>query len=220
MRSGDNLLESTEPGAEKDELAKKLDDTKQRWEDVKAKAKDHSDRVNTAVPEAAKYKEAVESLSPWLAEAEEKVASLETILTDEDALKEREVLVNGLREEIEDHKPERDMADNKSKAVVDVTDTDKDDVLSEAKDITDRYDRLNAKCADKEHELQDVKDALQAYRDALQPVQELLDKAENKIGDEEPISGDLDKNKDELEKIKVRSAAFLVSFFALLTLYS
>lgn len=204
MRSGNNLLESTEPGAEKDDLAKKLDDAKQRWDDVKAKAKDHNDRVNTAVPEATKYKEAVESLSPWLAEAEEKVDSLEPIPTDEKALKEREELVSALREEIEEHKPERDTTEEKSNAVADLTDTDKDDVLSEAKDITDRYDKLNAKCAEKEQELQDVKDAMQAYREALEPVQELLEKTENKIDDEEPISGDLDKNKDELEKIKVR----------------
>lgn len=213
MTSGNNLLENTDSGPEKDELQNKLDDMKQRWDDIKEQVATHKDKVNAAVPEASKYSDAANELEPWLSNAEEKLASLDPISTDEKAVKERQELVNAIKEDIEKHRPERDTVDEKSSSVVDLTEADQDAVESQAKDLIERFDKLSADCLDKEKEVNEVQDALAAYSDALSPVQEVLAKAEDLIGDATPVSGDLEKNKEELENIKVRV------FFAFFSYY-
>lgn len=205
MRTGNNLLESTEPGPDKDELQSKVEDMKQRWDDIKEQVANHKAKVDAVLPEAAKYSEAAEALEPWLTDAEQKLASLDPISADKKVIKDRQELVNDMKDDIEKHRPERDTVDEKSSSVVDLSETDKEPLQSQAKDLIERFDRLNADCAGKEKELEGVEDALAMYSDALTPVQDVLDKAEDLLGDGQLVSGDVDKNKEELEKIKVSS---------------
>ncbi|KAL9979902.1 hypothetical protein ACROYT_G008419 [Oculina patagonica] len=78
MKNGNNLLESAEPGAEKEELEAKLADIEKRWNNIKENTSEHLARVNSALPEAEKYNESASSLVPWLTETEEKLAFTRT----------------------------------------------------------------------------------------------------------------------------------------------
>lgn len=213
MRSGNNLLENTDPGPEKDELQNKLDNTKQRWNNIKDKVSSHKEKVNAAIPEAAKYSTAADGLEPWLNEAEEKLSSLEPISADEIAIKERQEFINSMKDEIEKHRPERVAVEDKCESVVDLTEDDQELVQSQAKDLIDRYDKLCADCLEKEKETSEIQDALASYADALSPVQGVLDKAEDLVGDGAPISGDLEKNKEELDNIKVSILCYVYVFW-------
>ena len=203
MKHGQNLLESTEPGDERDELEKKLGDVKERWSDVKQKAVDHMDLVNSTVPEADKYKDAVDSLGPWLPEAEGTLSSLEPVTADEDSIASRKAAVKALRDDIDHHRPDRNTIDEKSKAVIGLAQADQETVEKEAEELTERYDKLDATCAGKQEELENVVNALEQYRAALKPVNQMLDKADAVLASQGPVSGDLKKNKQDLDKIKV-----------------
>ena len=203
VKQGQNLVESTEPGAEREELENKLSDVKARWDEVKQKAADHMDLVNSTVPEAEKYQEAADSLGPWLPEAENALASLEPVAADEDSIAARKAAVKALRDDIEQHRADRDAVGEKSGAVTALAQADQETVEKQAQELTERYDNLDASCAAKEEELENVLNALEQYRVTRQPVDQMLDKAEAVLASLGPVSGDVDKNKEELDKLKV-----------------
>lgn len=83
------MLENTEPGAERDELEKKLQQVKSRWNNTKQKVADHQALVDATLPEAKKCHEAVEILLPWLSETEKKIEELPPLLADETGIQNR-----------------------------------------------------------------------------------------------------------------------------------
>lgn len=203
MKNGSNLLESAEPGSEKDEIEAKLADTEKRWHDIKHNTADHLARVNKAVPEADKYNQSANNLGPWLAVAEEKLESLEPIVANPDALAELKKAVELLRDDINQHRPERDTVSVTSEAVIDLTEADGDIVRSEAKDVVERYDKLDASLASREKDLAEVCGLLDQYQGLVKPVDKLLENVDAAMESQGPISVDVEKNKEDLDRIKV-----------------
>lgn len=205
IENGANLLESAEPGSEKDALDTKLEDTKQRWHDIKQKVADHLNRVNKALPEAEKYDDCSRSLGPWLSETEEKLDSLKPIVANQDALDHLNETVAALRGSVDQHKPERDTVSLTSASVTDLAEVDVDVIKNEAKDTLDRYDKLDAALLSREKELTEVGRLLSHYQVLMKPVDALLKKVDAAIESQGPISADLEKNREDLNAIKVRS---------------
>lgn len=203
MKNGSNLLESAEPGSEKDEIEAKLADTEKRWHDIKQNTADHLVRVNKAVPEADKYNQSANNLGPWLAVAEEKLESLEPIVANPDALAELKKAVELLRDDINQHRPERDAVSVTSEAVIDLTEADGDIVRSEAKDVVERYDKLDASLASREKDLAEVCGLLDQYQGLVKPVDNLLENVDAAMESQGPISVDVEKNKEDLDSTKV-----------------
>ena len=209
MKNGSSLLESAEPGAEKDELEAKLADVEKRWNDIKHNTAEHEARVNSALPEAVKYNESASSLGPWLKETEEKLASLEPIVASKDTVEKLNNTVRLIREDIDKHRPERDAVSEKSEAVIELSETDGDIVKSEAQDAVERYDELYAAFATEEKELQDVLQLLDQYNDLMEPVDRTVEKVDSALESQGPISADVAKNKEDLDNIKVALNFFL-----------
>lgn len=203
MKNGSSLLESAEPGAEKDELEAKLADVEKRWSDIKLNTAEHVARVNSALPEAEKYNESANSLGPWLTETEEKLASLEPIVARKDSVQELNKTVRLIREDIDKHRPERDAVSEKSEAVIELTEADGDIVRSEAQDAVERYDELNTAFATEEKELQEVLQLLDQYNNLMELVDKTVEKVDAALESQGPISADVAKNKEDLDNIKV-----------------
>lgn len=202
LKNGKNLLESAEPGAEKDELEAKLADTERRWNETEQIASEHSARVDTALPEAETYRESASSLEPWLADTERKLTLLEPIVASQDLVEKLSDEVALLREDIDKHRPERDSVSEKSKAVVELTDADGDVVGNEAQETVDRYDALDAALAAKEKDLQDVKQMLDKYHVLVQPVEDTLETVGAELASQGPVSADVKKNEEDLARTK------------------
>lgn len=203
LSNGKNLLESAEPGAEKDELEAKIADTERRWNEIKQIASEHSVRVDTALPEAETYHESAGSLGPWLADTERKLTSLEPIVANQDVVEKLNNEVALLREDIDKHRPERDSVSEKSRAVVELTDADGDFIRNEAQESVDRYDALDTALAAKEKDLQEVKQMLDKYHGLVQPVQDTLETVGAELASQGPVSADVKKNEEDLAKTEV-----------------
>lgn len=203
VKNGNNLLESAEPGAEKDELEAKLADIEKRWNDIKQNTSEHLVRVNSALPESQKYNESASSLGPWLTETEEKLASLEPIVASQDSLEKLSNAVGLLRDDINQHRPDRDAVNEKSEAVIELTEADGDIVRSEAQDAVERYDKLDTALAAREKELQDVQQLLDQYNSLMQPVEKAVEKVDAALESQGPVSADVAKNKEDLDNTKV-----------------
>ena len=214
MKNGNNLLESAEPGAEKDELEGKLADTEKRWNDIKQVASEHLARVNTALPEAETYYESASSLGPWLTEAERKLTSLEPIVASQDSLERLNNAVGMLREDIDKHRPERDSVSEKSEAVIELTEADENVVRNEAQETVDRYDALDTALAAREKDQQDVKQLLDQYHGLMQPVESVFEVVGAALASQGPVSADVAKNEEDLKKTKVVSSQSILLYFS------
>ena len=203
MKNGSGLLESAEPGAEKDELEAKLADVEKRWNDIKQNTAEHGARVNSVLPEAEKYNESASSLGPWLTETEEKLASLEPIVASKDIVEKLNDTVRLIREDIDKHRPERDAVSEKSEAVIGLTEADGDIIRSEAQDAVERYDELDTAFATEEKELQDVLQLLDQYNNVMEPVEKTVEKVDAALESQGPISADVAKNEEDLDNLKV-----------------
>lgn len=203
MKNGSGLLESAEPGAEKDELETKLADVEKRWNDIRQNTAEHVARVDSALPEAEKYKESASSLGPWLTETEQKLASLEPIVASKETVEKLNNTVRLLREDIDKHRPERDAVSEKSEAVIELTEAAGDIVRSEAQDAVERYDELNTAFATEEKELQEVLELLDQYNNLMEPVEKTVEKVDAALESQGPISADVAKNKEDLDNVKV-----------------
>lgn len=203
MKSGNNLLESAEPGPERDEIQSKLADAEKRWQDIKQNAAKHLDRVNAAFPEAEKYNEFSSNLEPWLSKTEENLQALGPIVANEDSLDELTKAMRSLRDDISHHRPERDTVSVTSGSVIDLTEADGDIVKDEAKGAVERYDRLDASLASREKDVAEVCDLIGKYRGFVKPVSELLDKVEVTLESQGAINVDVGRNKEDLDNVKV-----------------
>lgn len=203
MKNGSGLLESAEPGAEKDELETKLADVEKRWNEIRQNTAEHVARVDSALPEAEKYNESASSLGPWLTETEQKLASLEPIVASKETVEKLNNTVRLLREDIDKHRPERDAVSEKSEAVIELAEADGDIVRSEAQDAVERYDELNTAFATEEKELQEVLELLDQYNNLMEPVEKTVEKVDAALESQGPISADVAKNKEDLDNIKV-----------------
>lgn len=83
------MVENTEPGTEREELEKKLNDMKTRWNNTKQQAADHHALVDVTLPESEKCHDAVEELVPWLSETEQKVEAMPPLVADKTLIENR-----------------------------------------------------------------------------------------------------------------------------------
>ena len=203
MKSGSDLLEGAEPGPEKEEIQAKLADAEKRWQDIKRNNAEHLERVNTALPDAEKYSEFTSNLKPWLLETEEKLQSLKPIEASQESLDELTKAMELLRDDISQHKPERDTVSVTSEAVIDLTEADRGIVKDEAKDAVERYDKLDGTLSSREKELAQVCDLVEKYRVFVKPVSELLDNVDAALDSQGSINVDVGKNNEDLNSVKV-----------------
>ena len=199
------------PGHDRDELETKLDDVDKRWNDVKRKWSDHVSLVGSVLEEADKYQDAAEYLGPWLASAENEMASLEPIVADQSVVADRESVLDALREDIERHRPDRVIIYQKSNLVIGRAQADQEVVGSEAANLLDRFDKVDATCCERREELERVLRALEQYHTALRPVNQVLGDGETVVSSLGLVSGDLAKLRKELQTIKVSRDRFTLN---------
>lgn len=87
LKLGREVLEKTEPGPNREDLQKDLNNLESRWTDVYYKTVERQEKLEEIVPLAQKYTDSVSNLLPWLTETEQMVADYHvTIVCEKHAL--------------------------------------------------------------------------------------------------------------------------------------
>ena len=76
-KSGENVVNSLDKGADKDELVKRLDELNNEWQEVKKQAEEKKTKIENVYPLAEEYKTKVDNFTPWLENVERKVGDIE-----------------------------------------------------------------------------------------------------------------------------------------------
>ena len=205
LTRGNSLLESLEQGKEKENLEAKLGESEARWNDAKQRSRDHSNRVAATIPQAEDYNDALNNHTTWLTDTELKLTSLQPVGSSLHSLDKLEHAIQLLRKDIDARSAERDAVDGHSKAVINLAEADIDIIEEEAHNAVERYDKLNAACAQKEKDLIELQDLCTRYYSHLKPLDKMLSEIEAVLESQGPVGGDMEKIKMELNKIKVTS---------------
>ena len=88
--NGQDVVDGSEKGQERDSLNDKLEDLRTRWDELKKKSNERKEVLEEIVPLAKKYDESRKELLPWLDEAEKKLDNLEVVSADQSNLNKQD----------------------------------------------------------------------------------------------------------------------------------
>ena len=198
-----HLLENTDPSPDRENLEKRLDDMKTRWDAVKSKTADRQAEIDTHAPVLHEYHDDVSDFSTWLADLDKKLSSQDPIGCDVDAICKQQDQAKLLHAELEKHKPEYEKVKELAEVISDNKPEDVYVVEAQLQYLNKLWDSVAVRLNNREKQLDSAKGAAESYCEAVRPVKELIARAEEGLVPLESIGPDVEKAKKELNTTKV-----------------
>lgn len=202
IRAGRNILETSEPGPDRDALESKLSDTTQRWDSVKRQTAERQEQLNQVLPLAKEFHSEMQDIKPWLSAAEKRLQGVEPDVCDHKSIEKQLETLGELKKEIDERRPVVDAAKDTSSSLTDSCSADKYVIEGEEQDVRKRFDNLSCDVSRLEDNLASLKEVLEHYDKALAPVEKLLESAEKSLASGEPTGIDVEKGKAQLKTIE------------------
>lgn len=202
LAAGEKVLEASDPGEDRVTVQKKLDDLKEKWEDVKSKATERDESVSSVIPDAKSFHTGAQAFDLWLSETERKLAAVNTDSVSPEELSQQQKAFEDLKEAIESHRTDHKSLNNTADSLKDKCKDNSYFVEVQIKDINRRWEELLKDTETKETELQTAKDTVDEYLDALGAVEEVVQKAETTLECQQPTDLDITKSKEDLAKVQ------------------
>ena len=202
MRAGKNILETSEPGPDRDALEDKLNDLTQRWDSVKRQTADRQQQLDQVLPLSKEFHGEIQDLKPWLSDAEKRLQAIDPDACDERSIDKQLQALTDLNKEIAEHQPIVETMEDTSSSLSNSCSADKFVIEGEEQDVRKRYENLSSEVPRIEDNLTKLKETLIQYNQALTPVEELLERTEKSIASRESTGIDVDKGKDQLKAVE------------------
>ena len=202
-KTGQQFLDSAEPGAEKEQLKKKIDDMMERWDTLKTKTAEDAAAIDETLPPAKKYREKTDEFLGWLAPTERKLENFEKLIGDRSSVARQQGVAKELSDDVLNHKPQFDELEDSEKRVTDVAKKDNHDVKKEFDEIAGRWEKLQIDLGERSTRLATVEKLLEEYNNKLGPVVKLIERGEETLKNASPLGIDVQKNKEQVKEIEV-----------------
>ena len=201
VEAGEKLLESTEPGEEKEVIKQQLAEIKKRWDGVKDKAAERKNKLESVLPEAKDYHYMHQEFEPWLSDTESKLNGIKLDDPNPHHICKQQQVLQDLKDELEKHKPDFETLNKNAEFLTDNCKENSAIIEAQIKDVNKRWNTLNKALEDKEMDLECAKNTVGKYFDAVAGVEEVLSKANVVLDSQEPPGLDAVTAKDDLEKV-------------------
>lgn len=195
------MLDTSEPGPDRDALEQKLHGTTTRFDAVKDHTSDRQERLDKVVPLSRKHKYESQTFKPWLSSAEKRLAGIDPETCDKSTLDKHMKTLKDLDDEVEDRKPDLQELNDTTADLVESCQADKFIIEGDAQDVNKRYDNLADGVDKLKKKVEEVKDAVEKYEDSVVPVEKALEEIEKAIAAHEPVGIDLEKGKSDQKEI-------------------
>ena len=216
---GQDVLESLEPGEEKDKLKDKLAEIEERWNDVKEKVESRKANLVDITPDSKRYHDNRQSLLPCLEDAESYLAAEEPIPCEEKSLAREEKALQELLDSVEAKKPVAEELNSAAESLADLCENP-EVTQAEVKDFNKRWNAVVDGLNNRKQQVEDVKEKIRELNSVIEPVEETLDLAQPILEAPSSYGADVEKSEDELQKIEVRILFFFLPLMLSLSLFS
>ena len=202
VRSGRNLLETSEPGPDRDGFENKLGDATQRWESVKRLTLERQEQLDRVLPLAKEFHSDMQDVKPWLHDAEKRLRGVDSDLTDQFSIDQQLVTLNELEQEIAERRPIVDTLNETCLSLTNNCSADKFVIEGETQDVKKRFDNLNGEVSEIKNNLAKLKQVLEHYNKALMPLEDLLESTEQALASCEPTGINVAKGKEQIKTVE------------------
>lgn len=181
LKTGERVLENTEPGDERRAVEKKIAELKERWQKTKDKAAERDQRIESVLPDAREYHKAQSTFEPWLGDAEKQVSEIKIKSSDPDEIEKQIKVLAVLKDDVEKRRPEYDILNTAAESLIDKCQDNNYVIDAQKKDLGKRWNALLKDLEDKEKMLGNAKNASDKLKDDIQCVEAAVQKAENTL---------------------------------------
>ena len=175
---GRKVLENLPDGPDKKEMAGKLSELEQRWDELNSKVDERKTFVESVLPVSKDLDKDSNSFSEWLANSERNVEDFILDSLDVDNIEQKLKTFKETVDEICAKKPVVENLEEKCKNLTDVCETDEEIIESQITAQRKRYEALRTAAKDKQNSLSEVKDSIQEFNNCAKSLDNVLDEAE------------------------------------------
>lgn len=130
-KQAEKVLDSTEPGKERDRIQQKLNIMEARWDKVQKATADRQTQLEQMEPVAQEYQEAVQELLPWITITEKKMASLQSLPCDKKIMERFEEVMKDIEGDLEARQETVKTLNHVAKSMIEMRPEDLDNVKAQ-----------------------------------------------------------------------------------------
>ncbi|XP_072354528.1 dystonin isoform X16 [Scyliorhinus torazame] len=177
---GEALLQNMQPGAEKTALQGRLGTLRADWEELARQVEARQEKMRDCFQKAQKYRECVEHLLPWIQECEAKASRVQ-VCSDAAEIESSLASIRGLQTDVDKHRRVLESLNNAADSLIEVSQTDLDDIQNEKASVNQRVDLINEQLRLKISSLDEMAKCMKEFQNSLKDAKKQLDGAKQQL---------------------------------------
>ena len=173
-KSADEVLQSTEPGKERDRVEQKMARIQGRWDVVQKNASDRKSLLEQIEPVAQQYGDSLQDIMSWLSAAEKNLALLKYVPCDRKGPQKYEELLKEMESSLEEHLTALSDLDHLARSLMEFQPEDANVVSTQVQEVRNRFAVLDSGLKEKGNNLEKIKNLLENFTFRLHAVEELV----------------------------------------------
>ncbi|XP_065369786.1 dystonin isoform X22 [Calliphora vicina] len=192
--NGRDLVRSAASGVSTAQIEKDLEKLNDRWNDLKERMNERDRRLDVALLQSGKFKEALAGLSKWLSDTEEMVANQKPPSSDYKVVKAQLQEQKFLKKMLLDRQHSMSSLSSLGKEVANHCEpSERAAIEKQLHDLMHRFDALTDGAEQREQDLEEAMEVAKRFHDKISPLELWLDSTERSVKGMELIPTDEEK---------------------------
>ena len=200
-KAGQGLIQSAAPGVNTQSLESDMDAMNDKWSELNARMSEQERKLDSALLQSGKYKDALQSLASWLSETEDLVSSQKQPSADykiiKTQLQEHKFLQKMLTDRADSIRTVQAIGAELLKAA---DEGERHQIEEELSDLMDRWDKLREAAQDRHNALEDAMVVAREFHDKQDPFLEWLEEAERRSASMDHVGTDVGKIEEQINE--------------------
>ena len=175
---GQKVVDNLADGPDKKEMAGKLSELEQRWDELNSKVDERKSLVESVLPVSKDLDKDSSNFSVWLTTTERSVQDFILDSLDVDNIEQKLKAFKETVDEIRAKKQVVESLEEECKNLTDVCEADEEIIESQMAAQRRRYEALRTAAKDKQNNLAEVKDSVQEFNNCAKSLDTVLDETE------------------------------------------
>lgn len=202
--AGRDLVRSAASGVSTAQIEKDLEKINDRWNDLKERMNERDRRLDVALLQSGKFKEALAGLSKWLSDTEEMVANQKPPSSDYKVVKAQLQEQKFLKKMLLDRQHSMSSLSLLGEEVSEHCDvSERATIEKQLRDLMKRFDALTDGAEQREHDLEEAMEVAKRFHDKLSPLELWLDSTERAVKGMELVPTDEEKIQQRIREHEI-----------------
>ncbi|KAI2799657.1 hypothetical protein BLOT_011563 [Blomia tropicalis] len=181
-RKANGLVQSAAPGVDTSKLEHDVDKINGKWNDLKDKINERGRKLDVAMLQAGRFKDALDAFEKWLKETEDMMAHQKPPSSDYKELKAQIQEQQFIKKMLFDRESSlNSLMDMGKDFMKNLDNNERYQIENQLSDLSKRFNQLKVNCNNRLQLLEKILPLAKAFIDKIIPLQEWLDNSERKL---------------------------------------